>query len=55
MTATHDGTRHYVTRPPYPQSRPASAAEQTERIFHELHADRRHALCGICDDQYRSV
>jgi hypothetical protein len=55
MTATHDGTRHVMTRPAYPQSRSASAVEQTQRIFHELHADGRHLLCSICDGQYGSA
>jgi hypothetical protein len=22
-------------------------------IFHELHADGRHAVCTVCDSQYR--
>jgi Ni,Fe-hydrogenase III small subunit len=33
--------------------RPASAAEQVQDIFHELHADGRHAVCTVCDNQYR--
>jgi hypothetical protein len=28
---------------------PASAAEQMQDIFHELHADGRHAVCTVCD------
>ena len=55
MTRTHDGARHQMTGPPDPQGRTASAIERTERIFHELHADRRHALCSVCDGQYRSA
>jgi len=33
--------------------RPASAAGQMQDIFHELHADGRHAVCTVCDSQYR--
>jgi hypothetical protein len=55
MTRTHDGARHDMTRPPDPRARPASAIDRTQRIFHELHADGRHALCSICDSQYRSA
>jgi hypothetical protein len=35
--------------------RPASLAEQTQRVFHELHADERHALCAVCDGWYGSA
>ena len=28
---------------------PASATEQMQYIFHELHADGRHAVCTVCD------
>ena len=31
---------------------PASAAEQMQDIFHELHADGRNAVCTVCDSQY---
>ena len=30
----------------------ASAAEQMQDIFHELHADGRNAACTVCDSQY---
>jgi hypothetical protein len=33
--------------------RPASAVEQMQDIFHELHADGRNAVCAVCDSQYR--
>jgi hypothetical protein len=55
MTRTPDGARYKMTGPLDPQDRPASAIERTQRIFHELHADGRHALCNICDGQYRSA
>jgi hypothetical protein len=32
--------------------RPASAVEQMQDIFHELHAEGRHAVCTVCDSQY---
>jgi hypothetical protein len=32
---------------------PAIATEQMQDIFHELHADGRHAVCTVCDSQYR--
>jgi hypothetical protein len=35
------------------ESRPASAVEQIQHVFHELHADGRNALCAVCDSQYR--
>jgi hypothetical protein len=31
----------------------ATAAEQMQDIFHELHADGRNAACTVCDSQYR--
>jgi hypothetical protein len=33
--------------------RPASAVEQMQDIFHELHPDGRNAVCTVCDSQYR--
>jgi hypothetical protein len=47
------------TNPPGRQilrtGRPASLAEQTQRVFHELHADERNALCAVCDGWHRSA
>jgi hypothetical protein len=40
------------SRPPSPPGRPASAVEQMQHVFHELHANGRHALCAVCDGQY---
>ena len=31
---------------------PASAVEQMQDIFHELHADGRNAACTVCDSHY---
>jgi hypothetical protein len=41
-----------TVRTPGPQGRPASAVEQMQDIFHELHADGRNAACTVCDGQY---
>ena len=40
-----------VRTPGAPGAR-ASAAEQMQDIFHELHADGRNAACTVCDSQY---
>ena len=42
-----------VTTPGTPGHGPGSSVEQMRDVFHELHADGRHALCAICDSQYR--
>ena len=42
-----------MARPPATAGGPDSPVEQVESIFHELHADGRNALCGVCDGQYR--
>ena len=31
----------------------ASAVQQMQDIFHELHGDGRNAACTVCDSQYR--
>ncbi len=41
-----------TVRTPGPPGRPASAVEQMQDIFHELHADGRNAACTVCDSQY---
>jgi hypothetical protein len=38
-----------------PPDRPADAAEQTQQVFHELHANGRNVLCAVCDGQYVRV
>ena len=40
-------------RTPSSPGRPASAAEQVQDIFHELHPDGRNAVCTVCESQYR--
>jgi hypothetical protein len=42
-----------AVKTPGPPGRPASAVEQMQDIFHELHADGRNAACTVCDSQYR--
>ena len=51
-TGRHDTTGGEMARPPAHPGRPANAVDQARRIFHELHADGRHASCGVCDSQY---
>ena len=52
VTGTHNGIKGEKVKPPTPPGRPASALNQTQHIFHELHADGRHTSCGVCDSQY---
>lgn len=51
-TGTHDRAGRDVPRSPGRTGRPAGAVEQTQHVFHELHADGRNALCAVCDGQY---
>src|SRR5215470_20442296 len=51
-TSTHDGIGADMARLSAPPGRPASTVDQAQHIFHELHAEARHALCAICDSQY---
>ena len=51
-TGTHGGIGGGTARPPSPPGRLASAVDQAQHIFHELHTDGRHALCVVCDSQY---
>ena len=34
-------------------TRPGAAAGQAQYVFHELHADGRHAICAVCNGQRR--
>jgi hypothetical protein len=47
-----DIARHGVSKPPATPSKPDSSVEQMQYVFHELHADARHAHCTVCDRQY---
>jgi hypothetical protein len=41
-----------AVRAPGSPGEPASAVEQMQDIFHELHGDGRNAACTVCDSQY---
>jgi hypothetical protein len=41
-----------AVRTPGFAGRPTRGVEQMQDIFHELHADGRHAACTVCDRQY---
>jgi len=51
----HDGAGGEMARPPASLGRPASAVDQAQRVFHELHADGRHTSCAICDSHDAAV
>jgi hypothetical protein len=51
--ASGTGSAPVALRTPRSPGRPASAAEQMQDIFHELHPDGRNAVCTVCDSQYR--
>ena len=51
--ASGAGSVPAAVKGPLSPGRPASAVEQMQGIFHELHADGRHAVCAVCDSQYR--
>lgn len=46
------GSAPIAVRTPRAPGRSASAVEQMQDIFHELHADGRNAACTVCDSQY---
>ena len=52
-SATGAGSAPITVSTPGPPARPASAVEQMQDIFHELHADGRNAACTVCDGQYQ--
>ena len=51
----HDGTGGDMASPLAAPGRPASAVDQAQRVFHELHADGRHTFCAVCDSHYRAA
>lgn len=55
VASTHDGIGGEMARPPAPRGRPASAVDQAQHIFHELHPYGRNTFCTVCDSQYRSA
>jgi len=50
--ASGAGSAPVAVKIPGSPGRPASAVEQMQGIFHELHADGRNAVCTVCDSQY---
>jgi hypothetical protein len=42
-----------MAKPPRTPGRPDGSLEQTQRVFHELHAEGRHALCEVCANRDR--
>jgi len=50
--ASGAGSAPFTVRAPGPPGRPASAVEQMQDVFHELHADGRNAACTVCAGQY---
>jgi hypothetical protein len=54
-TGTHDGAGGEMARRPASPGRPASAVDQAQHIFHELHAYGRNTSCTVCDSQYGSA
>lgn len=49
--AVHHTARPEVAKPPGTLRRPDSSVGRTQYVFHELHAEGRHALCEVCADQ----
>jgi hypothetical protein len=49
----HQTAAQEIVKPPSTLDRPDGSAEQMQHIFHELHAEGRHALCEVCANQYR--
>ena len=49
------GSAPIAVSAPGSAGRAASAVEQMQEIFHELHADGRHAACTVCDGHYLSA
>jgi hypothetical protein len=37
-----------MAKPPGAPDRPDGSVEQMQYVFHELHAEGRHALCEVC-------
>jgi hypothetical protein len=52
---TQDGAGQEMARAPGSAGQPDGVAEQRQRVFHELHAAGRNALCPVCDRQYGSA
>jgi hypothetical protein len=55
VSGTQDDAGREMARAPGSSDQPDRVAEQTQRVFHELHADGRNPLCPVCDGQYGSA
>jgi hypothetical protein len=51
--AVHYTAGQEGAKPPGALGRPDASIDQMQYVFHELHADGRHALCEVCANQYR--
>lgn len=40
--------RQEPAKPPGTPDRPDGSVQQMQYVFHELHPEGRHALCGVC-------
>jgi hypothetical protein len=50
--AVHDTAGQEGPMLPGTLGRPDASVDQMQNVFHELHAEGRHALCEVCTDQY---
>jgi hypothetical protein len=51
-SGSQNGAGHKMARRPGPPAPAAGVVEQMQHVFHELHAEGRHALCAVCDGQH---
>jgi hypothetical protein len=51
--AVHYTAGQEGAKPPGTLGRPDASVDQMQYVFHELHAEGRHALCEVCANQYR--
>jgi hypothetical protein len=53
MADVHRTAGQDMAKPAGSLGRPGGSAEQMQHVFHELHAEGRHALCDVCANRYR--
>ena len=53
MAGVHHTAGREMAEPRGSLGRPDGSAEQMQHVFHELHAEGRHALCEVCASRYR--
>jgi hypothetical protein len=51
-SGVHHTADQHMPKPPGAPGRPDASVEQMQFVFHELHAEGRHALCEVCGNQY---